>query len=248
MSTKIRLKKQKPPLSIFKQLLCYSIFSFFLAIGLILLSGKKLENVIISYATIETERVATTILNQVTRNNITIPSNLYTVTKDKNDTITLLDINTQKSNALLSKINEEMMQKIMQLEEGNTKDLQISNSLKGTKLTYLKDGVVCEIPLGVLLGNSLLVNTSAVVPIRFSFIGYVKSHLKTKVTPYGLNNALVEIALEVSLTEQITMPHTTKSIKVTTDISLLVELVQGSVPNFYQGTYQEADSLSLPFR
>ena len=71
--------------------------------------------------------------------------------------------------------------------------------------------------------------------------------MKTKVTPYGINNALVEIAAEVTITEQITMPHTTKKIPLTSEVTLVIELIQGKVPSFYQGSIDKnSNSLSLP--
>ncbi len=214
----------------------------------IFLAGKKLENIIINYATIETNRIASSILNSIIREKNIIPEEkLYEITMDKNQNIQLIDFNTKVSNELLMHLNEEAMKRLLALENGDTKDLEVSGGLKGTNLHYLKTGVVCEIPLGVLIGNSLLVNSTSVVPIRFSFIGTVDSHLKTKVTPYGINNALIEIVAEVTITEQITMPHTTKKIPLTSEVTLVIELIQGKVPNFYQGSIDKnSNSLSLP--
>lgn len=240
-----RKRKQIPKWKIFFFLMiCALLCSFFC----IFLAGKKLETIIINYATIETNRIASSILNSIVRDDLILPEEkLYEITMDNDQNIQLIDFNTKVSNELLSKLNREAMKRLIALENGDTKDLEVSNGLKGVNLRYLKGGVVCEIPLGVLLGNSLIVNSSSVIPIRFSFIGTVDSHLKTKVTPYGINNALIEIVAEVTITEQITMPHTTKKVPLTSEVTLVIELIQGKVPSFYQGSIdRNSNSLSLP--
>lgn len=245
---RVHLKKARKKRSKWICFLYTILFSLLFTFFLIAWAGKKLERIIIRYATIETNRIATTILNDVIREENFVPEEeLYALTKDNDGNIELLNFNTKISNAILQKVNERAMKRLLALEEGDTKDIKLSNSLKGTTLTHLKSGVICEIPLGVLNGNSLLVNSSAVVPIRFSFVGTVTSNLSTKVTPYGINNALIEIGVEVTITEQITMPHTTKSIPVTSTIPLVTQLVQGRVPSFYQdGLTKNSQSLSLP--
>ena len=203
---------------------------------------------IVRYATSETQRIATTILNETVRSEDLLPEeDLFTITKDKEGYIQLITFNTKASHQVLTKINEKAMERLIALENGDTTDLKLSNALKGTRLTYLKDGVVCDIPLGVLIGNPLFVNVSASIPMRFSFIGTVTSNLKTKVTPYGINNALVEISAEVTITEQITMPHRTERIPVTEEVSLLIEMIQGQVPSYYYDSLNRySQSLSLP--
>ncbi len=227
----------------------YSLLASFLATLLLLsFAGRKLQDIIIRYASTETNRIATAILNDTIRNeNLLSSDTLYTITKDKDGNIQLIDFNTKVTNDILKVINERATKRLLALERGDTKDLDLSNGLKGTKLSYLKDGVVCEIPLGVLLGNSLVVNVSSPVPIRFSFVGTVTSNMKTKVTSYGLNNALVEIMVEVTIMERVTLPHSTENITVTSMVPLAVELVQGRVPSFYQeGLSKNSSSLSLP--
>ena len=83
--------------------------------------------------------------------------------------------------------------------------------------------------------------------MRFSFIGTVSSNLDTKVTSYGINNALVEINIDVTIMEQITLPHSTKKVPVTLSVNLVTELIQGDIPNYYLGSLNgKSASLSTP--
>ena len=82
------------------------------------------------------------------------------------------------------------------------------------------------------------------IPIRFSFVGSVKSNLEVKVNSYGFNNALVELCIIVEITEQVTLPHTSKEIKVSSNIPLVTELIQGKVPLYYQGGLEKNSNIS----
>lgn len=214
------------------------ILSFFTALYLTSLAGKGLEKVIINYATVETERIANVILNDVTFiDEDLIEDDLFEISRDNDGNIELINFDTKATNKLLKEINEKAMKRLTAIEKGNTKDLELSDSLKGTRLTFLDDGVVCDIPIGSLFHNGLIVNLTTSIPIRFSFIGTVSSNIVTNVKEYGFNNALVEVGIEVTIKEKITMPHSTKSVPITTKVNLTTQLIQGSVPDYYNGSF-----------
>lgn len=219
-------------------LLIILIISFITSIIMILSTGKNLEKVIVSYSTKEVERIANVILNDVVSlEDDFFDKEFYNIIKDEEGNISLIDFDTKITNDILKDINDKALKKITQLEKGNSKYLELSDSLKGTRLTYLDNGIVCDIPLGVLLNNSLLVNFTTSIPIKFSFIGTVSSNMFTNVKEYGFNNALIEIGIEVTIKEQITMPHSTKNIPVTTKINLATQVIQGKVPLYYNGNF-----------
>ena len=205
---------------------------------MILSTGKNLEKVIVSYSTKEVERIANVILNDVVSlEDDFFDKEFYNIIKDEEGNISLIDFDTKITNDILKDINDKALKKLTQLEKGNSKYLELSDSLKGTRLTYLDNGIVCDIPLGVLLNNSLLVNFTTSIPIKFSFIGTVSSNMFTNVKEYGFNNALIEIGIEVTIKEQITMTHSTKNIPVTTKINLATQVIQGKVPLYYNGNF-----------
>ena len=67
-------------------------FSFILTIIIIFKAGKHLEESITSYASIETKRVATSILNDVIRNYDFTKENLYKIVKNDSKEIEFIDI------------------------------------------------------------------------------------------------------------------------------------------------------------
>ncbi|HIT36942.1 MAG TPA: sporulation protein YunB [Candidatus Onthousia faecipullorum] len=225
----------KKKLYIFLSLL---ILSFFTALYLTSIAGKKLEPIIINYATVETERIANVILNDVVNiDENLLDEELFEISRDNNGNIELINFDTKTTNKLLKEINDKAMKRLTALEKGDTTDLELSDSLKGTRLTFLDDGVVCDIPIGSLFHNGLIVNLTTSIPIRFSFIGTVSSNIVTDVKEYGFNNALIEVGIEVTIKEKITMPHSTESIPITTKVNLTTQIIQGDIPNYYNGSF-----------
>ena len=219
-------------------LFCILILSFFTALYLTSLAGKGLEQVIINYATVETERIANVILNDVTFiDEDFLDEDLFEISRDNEGNIELINFDTKTTNKLLKEINDNAMKRLSAIEKGNTKDLELSDSLKGTRLTFLDDGVVCDIPIGSLFHNGLIVNLTASIPIRFSFVGTVSSNIVTDVKEYGFNNALIEVGIEVTIKEKITMPHSTKSIPIKAKVNLTTQIIQGNIPNYYNGSF-----------
>ena len=112
------------------------------------------------------------------------------------------------TNNLLKDINDKAMKRLNAIEKGDTTDIELSDSLKGTRLTFLDNGVVCDIPIGSLFSNGLIVNLTTSIPIRFSFIGTVSSNIVTEVKEYGFNNALIEVGVEVDDGRLLVPAHT----------------------------------------
>lgn len=219
-------------------LFCILILSFFTALYLTSIAGKGLEQVIINYATVETERIANVILNDVTIiDEDFLDEDLFEISRDNEGNIELINFDTKTTNKLLKEINDNAMKRLSAIEKGETKDLELSDSLKGTRLTFLDDGVVCDIPIGSLFHNGLIVNLTASIPIRFSFVGTVSSNIVTDVKEYGFNNALIEVGIEVTIKEKITMPHSTKSIPIKAKVNLTTQIIQGNIPDYYNGSF-----------
>ncbi len=215
------------------------IFSFTISLYLTFVVGKKLENVIIRYATVETERIANVILNDVVSfDDDTFNNDFFEISRNSNGDIELINFDSKITNQLLKEINDRAMERLTALEKGDTSLLELSDSLKGTRLNFLDDGVVCDIPLGSLYSNSLIINLTSSIPIRFSFIGTVSSNLVTNVKEYGFNNALIEVGIEVTIREKVTMPHSTETIPITTTVNLVTQIVQGGVPDYYNGSFE----------
>ena len=130
---------------------------------------------------------------------------------------------------------------------GKLNEIVIADTFKGLRFKDIKHGVVCELPMGVLLSNALFSNSGPVIPIKFNFIGQVSTNLETKIKNYGINNAYIEVNIHIKLNEVITMPMQTRKINVETDVPIAMKIIQGNLPIYYQSDLRRDSSIfSLP--
>ena len=159
----------------------------------------------------------------------------------------MIDFKAKKVNQLLEKTTKRVQKRLVDLENGNIKELDMSNTFKGMKFKEIKSGVVCEMPMGSLFSNAIYSHNGPVFPLKLNFIGDVTSNLKTKVETYGINSVYLEVSIHIEVEERITMPLFTDSSKVSVDIPLTVKVIQGSIPNYYLSSIEKDSSLfSLP--
>lgn len=221
------------------------VFSFFLLSAI----GKKLNPILSRYVNIEANRFANNIVNSTVNEMIVKyhEEDLFFINLDKNGEINMLDYNTKKVNQLLVEITNEIQQKLTNLEEGKIAELEISNNFKLKNISTTKNGVLCEVPIGALKGNSLFANLGPSIPIRLSFIGQVQSNLDTKITSYGINNIVIETNVVIEIEEQITMPTTSEKSIVKIIAPLTIKIIKGTVPNYYAANFEKkSDIISVP--
>lgn len=204
--------------------------SFFL----IKCSKEKVNRALYKYFDIEVKQFTNNIITGVVVKNVKeINGDLFEITVNKDNEITMLDYNTKKVNDILRKINIMIEKKIKHLEEGKVDDF-VNSSFSGKKF-YITNGIVCEVPMGLIWGNSFFANFGPTIPIRLAYLGYVNTYLITDVKDYGINNVFLSISLEVQVTGHITMPLTSKESIMKLKIPLAIKLIQGKVPEYYGG-------------
>ena len=102
----------------------------------------------------------------------------------------------------------------------------------------VQDGIILAMPLGVVSNSVFFANLGPKIPVYLHFIDSVLTQVKTKVTDYGINNALLEVYLNVTISYEIISPVT--ETKKTLDYQLLMDskVIQGRVPNLYPGLFE----------
>ena len=103
-----------------------------------------------------------------------------------------------------------------------------------------------KIPFTVIFKNKFLNNIGPKVPIKVKLIGGIINNFETKVTNYGINNALIEVILKVQVVEQVILPFTSKKIEVELNVPVALKLIQGNVPNYYFNGTDSNTKLSIP--
>lgn len=220
-------------------ILLTTIFSLFLLSVL----GKRLSPILARYVNVEAKRFASNIINSTVNDILAegISEDLFTLNRSENK-VEILDYNTKQVNLLLSKINKNIHQKLTNLEDGNIRQMPISESFKMEKIT--KNGIVCRVPMGSLRKNSLFINVGPSIPIKMSFIGQVESSLKTTIKEYGINYLAIEISVHVSVEEQVVMPTMSKKENLNIEAPLTVKIIQGEIPSYYFSSLEKNSNLN----
>lgn len=231
---KLRRSRLKNKLILFSIVIIFSIFLSFLSVIHI---SQKVTPILLELATMKLNKYSTTIVNkavsQVLDDKIEIDS-LFEVVKNKNDEIQMIDFDTAKVNHALNIATTVVQNNIKVLESGDVPSV-VDDELEHDEINNLAKGIVVEVPIGSALGITYLANLGPMLPIRFHYIGDVNSNIETKVTAYGLNNALMEISIRLEMTAQIFLPFQTEVKTIECTIPLVIKMLNGSVPNYYSG-------------
>lgn len=206
--------------------------------------GKKL----IEYAEIEVARIARYVVNySVTTENIKELefNNLFVITKNKNDEIQTVDFDPVIVNNVLNSITETVVKYFKAIESGNLEVINLSNNfLINTDVDKLKQGIIAEIPMGVITGNTLLSNLGPKLPVKLSIAGEIESYIGTEIKYYGINNALITVYVNITVSEQIYMPIATGRVVIEQKIPIAIKMMQGIVPDCYFGNLNSSSVVS----
>ncbi len=148
---------------------------------------------------------------------------LISLDKNKNEEIMNININTAKSYELMSSIVKELKSK--------------SNNY-GDVDSYAKNKrgqMVLRYPIGLASSNILLNNLGYRIPLKLVLNSNVLTGIKTKVTNYGLNNALIEVYLKVSFVSNVIYFSLDEAVNSDYEILLASRMIMGRVPDMFNG-------------
>lgn len=178
------------------------------------------------------------ILNQEYLNNILV------ITKNNNSEIITVDFNLEQAYVILSEITRRLEENLNELEKGN-----IDIDYYSGYLDESQNGFVLTIPIGVASNYMFLNNLGPKIPVKVRFIGTVLTNIKTKITNYGMNNALVEMYAYIEITEEVVTPVTTNELKTVYDVLIAAKMINGRVPSFYgESIDKESSLINIPLQ
>lgn len=250
MKGKLRLKGRKKKkfsrmiaIVLIMALICSFLFLFYF--------DKKISPVLMAYAESETKKLTTLVINkaitrQVASDNLNT-EDLFTIVKNDNDEIQLIDFNSVSVTKVLTMVTNLVQINLKAIEEGNVDLLELpDNTLEEYDKNLLKEGIICEIPLGSVTGNSLLSNIGPKIPLRLSLIGDVVAGVETNVKEYGINNALLEVGINVTLESRINLPFLSDKITVSTMVPIAMKVIQGKIPEIYANGFKINSGMVSP--
>lgn len=238
MKKRIHLKRK---FSFFEKKINFVIFIVIILIIMIVLIlnfiSLKVNPVLLDYAQMEARKIASIIINDAVNHKITNDidiEELFIITRDTNNEVKTIDFNPIVVNQILTETTILVQSNLRYLEQGKVDMLNLmNNALIDYNQDKLKQGIIYEIPSGVIFGNSFLANIGPKIPVKFSLVGDIVGYINTNVTDYGINNALIEVNIVLELSEQVILPFVSEKITIDTTIPVALKLIQGSVPNYY---------------
>ena len=217
-------------------ILCSLVIATFFCLDWV---SKKISPGLMEYAEIQAKKFVTLLINSAVTESIgedLEADSLFLITKDSSGEIRSIDLDPVKVNRLLSNTTNSIQVNLKYIEKGEIEKLTLMDeNLSEYDPNDLKKGVIGSIPTGVVFNNALLANLGPKFPIRIKIMGDIITNIDTKVTNYGLNNAVIEVSIKVDVTSQAILPFSSKVIEVSSDIPLTIKLMQGSVPSYYFG-------------
>lgn len=199
--------------------------------------GKRITPILMTYAEKKSKSVASLMITEAVNNNVLKDMNkekLFIETKDNNGKVLSTDFNPITVNKVLNKITVYVQNYLEQLETGKIDDLELSSTIFNSyDLEKLKKGIIYEIPSGIVFNNSLLSNLGPKIPVKLNLNGDVITDIKTDITSYGINNALIKVSANVKVYMQVIIPFKTKEVIVESNIPIIMKLIEGNIPSYY---------------
>ena len=92
-----------------------------------------------------------------------------------------------------------------------------------------------EIPFSLIFDNVLLSSLGPEIPVRLKLLSDAKVNINSKISSFGINNALVELLLKFEFEVLVYIPLITKSEKIEISIPIYTSLIEGDVPSIAFG-------------
>lgn len=214
---------------IFLTIFFYRKYSYNISKNAIVLLNEKLDKIISQFFTdlitndvIEMEKI----------------SNILELNKNSKDEIVYINYNLEDTYELLTNISIILKDSLNNLENGKI-DVKTYDSY----LESGKYGLLFNIPLFLGSKNIFVNNLGPRIPVKVNFNGELLTNIKTKVTNYGLNNALLEIYVTVEIDKLLITPINKEKEKFNYDILISAAVINGKVPEFYGSTYEASSGI-----
>lgn len=256
MKKRIHLKKSKNfQLFVISKKNIFLIVFIFVGIGVVLFLNfinNKFTPILLENAELEINKFSTIMINkaisQVLEDKINV-DDIFETVKNNDGVIQTIDFNPIVVNQVLNIATTVVQNNLKLLEDGDLDSIGIYDmDFPEDRLKDLEKGIILRMPIGLVASNTILSNLGPEIPVRLHYIGDVNSNITTKVTQYGINNAMVEVGVHLEMTAQIILPFVTKKKVLDCDIPIAIKIIQGSVPNYYgSGLLKDSSLYSIPF-
>ena len=229
------MKKQRSLLNFSLYLITITIFC---AILFIYYFSRQLGSGLIECAEDEIRHLTSLIMNNCIQKYIEESNDLELLKIERNNTqgIERIQYDTKILNKTRTKILDMLETDLDYMVRGELTSIGLNlNKLSDEYYEKTSAGIIFTVSMGSATSNPLLANIGPKIPLNLQTIGDATADITTNITEYGMNNALIEVSIELEATIIIQMPFLSKEVITKNKIPLSIEIIQGSIPGYYLG-------------
>ena len=220
------------------------ILIFFFTYTLYSIYNKKITPKIIDVAEMKLQKFTESILS----NNIgydilndEIIKDILVINKNNNGEILYVDYNLDQAYLVLDIVTKKLDSLINDLENGQVENLDDAN------IENSKYGLIMKIPMFIASHYALMANMGPTIYLKINFTGSILTNIKSKITNYGMNNALVELYVTIKINEELMAPVVNKTLNIEYDVLIASQVINGRIPEYYGGLITGTSNiLSIP--
>lgn len=161
------------------------------------------------------------------------PNTLMNVNKNSDGSISTIEYDSYKLNQILYTALGTIEEN---LDESDERKIH-----EDDEEIFFSNGAVYECPIGYLTKIPFLSNVGPRIPIRLKMLNDVTGEIKVTSEGYGVNNTLVKASIEISVKSQVITILSTTEMETTTQIPIILQIVNGKVPQvspYYSGNQE----------
>ena len=238
---RLKLHKVKNKNTIKKNLLIVFFCLIIANIFLLNIYSNKVSKKASILASEQIDEIIYQFFNELITNDVINKSSVKDILEiNKNNKGEILSVNydLEKTYTILTDVTKVLKDALINLESG-----KIDVSMYNKYLENGKNGLILKVPLFLGSDNIFLNNIGPRIPIVVNFNETFLTNVKTKVTNYGFNNALLEVYITVEMQKLMITPLKKDNSKFHYNILVSSLVVNGSVPEFYGGTYESSSGI-----
>jgi len=218
----------------------FTIFTMCFVIGIIAflyILNDRLMPTYVDYAEFQANKIAAHVVNKAINARTSRVLDINEIIEDlpsESDYMVTTKFNTEVINQIRAETTMLVKEHLELAEEGDLSKLpELDNVEYDVSEIQKGDGIVFFVPIAQALNLPLLGNLGPKVPIRFHIIGNVASNVSTSIKEFGINNAKVEVNIDMQVNVQIIIPFASQQSTVHQTIPVAIGLVRGQVPHIY---------------
>lgn len=218
-------------------------FLIFSTIYALFITSNQLKPHIMNYALEQSKKVTSTIVIDVIEKlceeeNLDNKELVSCDAKDNN--ISTMNFDTKYLNQFLKSATQKTLLKLKEIEKG----IYDTNYFNDSQIKKGNNGIVYEVPIGLVTNNIILANVHGTIPVKFSCLGSVEGNIVAKTSSFGINNALINISLNMSIDNRVIVPLASELQNIEVEIPIFMHVINGAVPSYYLGSKTVCQDIS----